>query len=129
MRGTRNRCRPVVACALLLLASAWGCGPADTEPPAALNPAPPIRNAFIVQIISFDGAIAAYRSENGHVPEGTGFQVLRDAGLTNVPSEDPWGGKLRYSGSGQDYEFASAGPDKAWGTKDDVRIKNGRSAN
>lgn len=101
-------------------------GTADDTPPAALNPAPPIRKAFIARMVSFDSAIQGIRIGSGHVPEGDGVQVVRDAGISNFPSEDPWGGEIRYTGSGPDYEITSAGPDRAWGTKDDVRIRNGR---
>ena len=114
------------ACGLLALLVACSCATGDSEPPVALNPAPPIRKAFIAKMVSFDSAFAGIRTESGQVPQGTSIQVVRDAGISNFPAEDPWGGEVRYSGSGMDYEITSAGPDKAWGTKDDVRIKNGQ---
>ena len=123
--------RPIIriaamACGLLALLAACSGTAEDNQPPAALNPAPPIRRAFIDKMISFDHAFVAIRTESGQVPQGTSIQVVRDAGISNFPAEDPWGGEIRYSGSGMDYEISSAGPDKAWGTKDDVMIKNGR---
>lgn len=113
-----------LAAAALLL---FSCSGEPAEPPAALNAAPPIRRAFVDRMLSFHPAIEALRLETGQVPEGEGVAVLREAGLTNFPAEDPWGGEIRYSGSGTEYEITSAGPDKAWGTADDVRIRNGKS--
>jgi hypothetical protein len=77
-------------------------------------------------MLSFHPAIEASRLETGEVPQGEGVAVLREAGLSNFPAEDPWGGEITYSGSGNEYEIRSAGPDKAWGTKDDVLILNGK---
>ena len=120
--ATRKTCAALFAAVLLSACS----GGTDDTPPAALNPAPPIRKAFIDRMLSFDAALQGVRVESGHFPEGQGVLVVREAGISNFPSEDPWGGEIRYSGSGSGYEISSAGPDKAWGTKDDVRIRDGR---
>ena len=112
-----------LSCAALLFS---GCSEEPAKPPVALNAAPPIRKAFVDRMLSFDPAIQAIRVEAGQVPEGEGVAVVREAGLSNFPAEDPWGGEVRYSGSGAEYEISSFGPDKAWGTADDIRIRNGR---
>lgn len=117
--------------ALAALLGAWalllsGCSDEPAEPPPNLNAAPPIRQAFVDRMLSFHPAIEAARMESGQIPQGEGVAVLREAGLSNFPAEDPWGGEILYSGAGTEYEISSAGPDKAWGTKDDVRIRNGK---
>jgi len=59
------------------------------------------------------------------VPEGRRVEVLHEAGITGVSTEDPWGNRLRYEGGGGHYAFSSAGPDKSWNTADDIRIEDG----
>jgi hypothetical protein len=39
--------------------------------------------------------------------------------------QDPWGQSLRYERKNADYRVISAGPDKQFGTSDDVRFKTG----
>jgi hypothetical protein len=115
-----------MACGIVALFGACSGTVQDSEPPAALNPAPPIRKAFIDRMLSFNTAFVGIRTESGKVPEGTTIQAVREAGITNFPAEDPWGGEIHYSGSGLDYEISSAGPDKVWKTKDDILIRNGQ---
>ena len=97
----------------------------EAEIPANINPIIPIRNAFIDRLVSLDQPIQGFKAETGHVPEGNSMSVVRDAGISPVPDKDPWGGSVEYSGSGLDYEIKSAGPDKRWGTKDDITVRNG----
>ena len=109
--------------ALLTVALVTACGKSNNEqPPAALNPAPPLRKAFTASLIGSGTLIRNYGIENGGVPKGKGVAVLVAAGLKSVPQTDPWGEKVRYVGSGLHYKLSSAGPDRQWGTKDDIVV-------
>lgn len=109
-----------------VLAAMAACeGKSSGPPPAAFNPGPPIRKAFIVSLESANDAITQYQVDNGQIPQGEGMEVLLKAGIRSIPSVDPWGGKVRYEGRGNNYTLSSAGPDRRWGTQDDVVVKNG----
>ncbi len=117
----------------LLLAGNLACSSESTESqeeevniPAAFNPAPPIRRAFIVKLQVLDRQIQGYRAMQGTYPVGEGIAVLHAAGITSAPSSDPWNNAVIYKGESDRYEFASAGPDRAWKTKDDIKIVNGK---
>jgi len=111
-----------VATGFILILLAAGCGKSDNEPPAALNPAPAMRKAFMVSLKTAGEQVRNYAIENGHVPEGDSVEVPIAAGLRTTPSMDPWGNAVQYKGEGNHYSFSSAGPDKQWGTKDDIVI-------
>ncbi len=108
--------------ALLAVALVTACGKSNNEPPAALNPAPPLRKAFTLSLIGSGTLIRNYGIENDGVPKGKGVAVLVAAGLKSIPRTDPWGEKVRYVGSGLHYKLSSAGPDRQWGTKDDIVV-------
>jgi|GEM_PF-1477909 hypothetical protein len=108
------------------LAAVTACeGKSSGPPPAAFNPGPPIREAFIASLESANDAILQYQIDNGHVPQGKGMEVLLKAGIRSIPSVDPWGDKVLYDGEGNSYTLSSAGPDRQWGTRDDIVVKNG----
>ncbi len=114
----------LVAGVLLLALS--GCGSSDSEPPAAINPAPATRKAFALSLQAAAAQIAQYQASNGAVPEGDGTGVLLSAGLRSIPQVDPWGGEVQYHGAGNSYRLSSAGPDNRWGTADDIVIEDGQ---
>lgn len=113
--------RAAAVCLLLLAGVFVGCG-GDNEPPAAINPGPPIRKAFLLSLDSAAMQIRTYAMQNGSVPEGEGVQTLFAAGVRSVPENDPWGGTVRYEGRGRSFTLSSAGPDGRWGTKDDCVV-------
>ena len=111
---------------LAVLAALGSCeGKSSGPPPAAFNPGPPIRKAFIASLESANDAILQYQVDNGQIPQGKVMDVLLKAGIRSIPSIDPWGGKVRYDGEGNSYTLSSAGPDRQWGTQDDVVVRNG----
>jgi hypothetical protein len=112
--------------ALASLASLAACGSSSDEPPAALNPGPPIRKAFILSLQTAASEIGRYQMMNGEVPQGEGVEVLYKARLMSVPQTDPWDDPVRYHGEGSTYTLSSAGPDRRWGTPDDIVIENGQ---
>lgn len=113
---------PMLIATVAVTFLAAGCGKSNNEPPAALNPAPAMRKAFIVSLKTAGEQVRNYAIQNGHVPEGEGVEVPIAAGLRTTPRVDPWGNAVRYKGKGNHYSFSSAGPDKQWGTKDDILI-------
>jgi len=131
MRPETNRKLLSVAAISLGMACLLGlfiaCGSSSSEPPAALNPAPPIRKAFLVSLQVAGTQIAQYETMHGHVPEGDGMGVLLAAGMRSVPQMDPWGNEVKYHGSGSSYTLSSAGPDGQWGTPDDIVIEDGQA--
>jgi hypothetical protein len=67
-----------------------------------------------------DGRIQQARQNEGQLPETqAGRQMVDDI-------QDPWGQTLRYERQGGDYRVISAGPDKQFGTGDDLRFKQGK---
>jgi hypothetical protein len=118
----------LVAALFAALGSAAGCSKSeDSGPPAALNPAPPIRAAFVVSLQATASEISQYEALNGgQPPQGDGVGVLFAAGLRSAPQEDPWGREVRYHGEGGSYRLESAGPDGRWGTPDDIVIVDGQ---
>ena len=123
LRASTTRWTVFAAAVLLLVFT--GCGSSGDEPPAALNPAPPVRKAFIVSLSVVAQQISQYQMMNGHVPEGDGVAALYQARITSAPQLDPWGNEVRYHGEGASYTLSSAGPDQEWGTKDDILFENG----
>ena len=123
LRANGTRLAVFLAAALILASAA--CGSSSDEPPAALNPAPPVRKAFIVSLTIVAQQINQYQMMNGQVPEGEGVSALYRARISSAPQIDPWGNEVRYRGEGNSYTLSSAGPDQQWGTKDDIVIENG----
>lgn len=124
MRENPFRWRVPLAAAFLLVLCA--CGSSSDEPPAALNPGPPIRKAFIVSLEAGAQEISQYQLMNGDPPQGDGVQSLYSAGLRSVSAKDPWDGDVRYHGEGRHWTLSSAGPDTQWGTRDDIVFEDGR---
>lgn len=68
------------------------------------------------------GVVARYRdSQDGGCPPDLG--AMRDAGLVDTPPTDPWGNAYAVKCSPDASETSSAGPDKQWGTADDISKK------
>ncbi len=114
-----------VLCAVMVLALLTGCGKSDHEPPAAINPIPPIRNAFKLSMDAVASQIRNYAIENGQVPQGDDVSALLKAGIRDAPQVDPWNTPVHYHGEGGTFVLSSAGPDRKWGTSDDIVIKGG----
>jgi hypothetical protein len=123
VRASRTQWTVFVAAGLLLASAA--CGSPGDEPPAALNPAPPVRKAFVVSLTVAAQQISQYQMMNGQVPEGDSVAALNQTRMISAPQTDPWGNEVRYHGEGASYTLSSAGPDRRWGTKDDIVIENG----
>ena len=80
-------------------------------------------------IASIESAIDLYEMDNGRFPDSLQNLVskgsepnwsgpyLKKAEQLN----DPWGTQFQYTKSGNSYTIVSAGPDKAFGTADDVK--------
>ena len=115
----------VVLAAISAIALLTACGKSDNEPPAALNPIPPIRNAFKLSLGAVATQVRNYAVENGHVPEGDDVTALLKAGIRDAPQIDPWNTQVRYHGEGTTFVLSSAGPDRKWGTPDDIVIRGG----
>ena len=72
-------------------------------------------------------AISAYQMENGKLPES--LQNLLDKGpMSGTPFlskpenlKDPWGMDYQYTKQGDDFTVVSAGPDKSYGSADDIK--------
>jgi len=114
-----------VLAAISAIALLTACGKSDKEPPAAINPIPPIRNAFKLSLGAVATQIRNYAVENGHVPEGEDVSALLKAGIRDAPQVDPWNTQVRYHGEGTSFVLSSAGPDKKWATPDDIVIRGG----
>ncbi len=102
-----------------------GCGKSGHEPPAAVNPIPPIRNAFKLSMNAVASQIRNYAIENGQVPQGDDVSALLKAGIRDAPQVDPWNTPVHYHGEDNTFVLSSAGPDKKWGTSDDIVVKGG----
>ena len=110
--------------ALLVLLVGLGCSSADEQAfKEGLNPAPPIRKAFVVSLEVNAQQIDQYVMMRGEAPQGDGAEVLQQAGIRGMPTKDPWDGEVRYHGEGTHYTLSSAGPDTQWETKDDIVIQ------
>lgn len=76
-------------------------------------------------ISAIESAIDLYEMDNGRFPdslqnlvdESKGQAYLKKAEQLN----DPWGTQFQYTKSVSSYSIVSAGPDKAFGTADDVK--------
>lgn len=69
--------------------------------------------------------LTQYASMQGSYPEGDLGKALGPY-MARVPSRDPWGTGYRYERRGEEsYELRSAGPDREFGTGDDVVMENG----
>ena len=113
----------IAACALGVLAGLGGCSKSEEDAvKAGFDPGPPIRKAFAASLQVYASQISQRESVSGHVPEGDGVSVLEQAGIRGVPNTDPWGNEVRYHGEGDRFTLSSAGPDRQWGTKDDIVI-------
>ena len=72
-------------------------------------------------------AISAYEMENGRLPDG--LQNLLDKGPMSGTAfvkkaeslKDPWGTEYQYTKQGEDFTVVSAGPDKSFGSSDDIK--------
>jgi hypothetical protein len=120
-----NACRSTVwgLCVLVMLVG-LGCSSADEQAfKEGLNPAPPIRKAFLVSLEVYAQQIDQYVMMRGEAPQGDGVEVVQQAGIRGVPTKDPWDGEVRYHGEGAHYTLSSAGPDTQWETKDDIVIQ------
>lgn len=123
--GSRRTLPAVVLAAVVAITLLTACGNSGNEPPAAINPIPPIRNAFKLSLDAVATQIRNYAVENGHVPEGDDVSALLKAGIRDAPQVDPWNTPVRYHGQGSSFVLSSAGPDKKWGTPDDIVIRGG----
>ncbi|MDE2126403.1 MAG: type II secretion system major pseudopilin GspG [Armatimonadetes bacterium] len=89
-------------------------------------------------IKSFDDALDMYKADIGEYPTNDqGLNALLTKSdpkwngpylknQTSIPL-DPWGTPYKYQipgGSGRDYDISSAGPDKQFGTADDIQSWN-----
>ncbi len=124
-RKTSASSLAAVLFAAVVLTLFAGCGKSGHEPPAAINPIPPIRNAFKLSMDAVAGQIRNYAIENGQVPQGDDVSALLKAGIRDAPQVDPWNTPVRYRGEGNAFVLSSAGPDKKWGTSDDIVVKGG----
>lgn len=66
-------------------------------------------------------AVEFFRVEKGRLP-GSLDDLVKDGLMGSVP-EDPWGGSYRLRGDAAGYAVESAGPDRKYGTPDDVLVK------
>ncbi|MEO0322408.1 MAG: type II secretion system protein GspG [Myxococcota bacterium] len=71
-------------------------------------------------------AAEAYFLERGVCPARV--MALVDEGYVDRASRslDPWDGEFKLTCDGGDIEVASAGPDRSWGTRDDIRVPGDR---
>ncbi len=73
-------------------------------------------------------AVDLYETDNGNLPDGLNNLITKGAEpMWNGPyikdgkvPEDPWGTAFQYTKKDNSYEIRSAGPDKSFGTEDDV---------
>lgn len=89
-------------------------------------PQPSIENEMdlelaMIQAEMLHEAVVFFTSEKDRAP--TSLQELVDEGLMGSVPEDPWGGAYRLRTTGDTVVVESAGPDKSFGTDDDVRHK------
>jgi len=66
-------------------------------------------------------AVEFFRVERGSLPGS--LDVLVKEGLMGTIPEDPWGGTYRMRKTGSGFVVESAGPDRQYGTSDDVRVE------
>jgi hypothetical protein len=88
---------------------------------AKTGPWASLKIQLVRQIMSTDaGQIALYKNQHGNLPAT--FSDLGTPSQTNmVFSADPWGMQLKYvPQSNGHFELRSAGPDKVFGTLDDI---------
>ena len=100
---------------IVLAGLARGATVVDTE--EMLWPDPRDRTA--VHLGALSHALQAYAQEHGELP----------ATLAAVPPPlnraDEWGGEIRYHRDGPVFSLRSAGPDRQFGTPDDIVIEDG----
>lgn len=86
---------------------------------AAIAFSEPQKLEVTTDMVSIAMAIDKYRQENRYLPAGLELLPLDENRLT-----DPWGERYRYEQKDERSEFdlVTAGEDKTFGTKDDVRL-------
>jgi len=80
-------------------------------------------------IAAIESAIDMYEVDNGKFPDSLQNLVTKGSEpnwsgpyIKKAESlNDPWGTQFQYTKSGNTYTLTSAGPDKAFGTADDVK--------
>ena len=80
-----------------------------------------ILKAAQLDIDSFIGACEQYRKDNGSLPDGPKGLYGKDEYLIQQRVVDPWGNNYKYTFSTNGVAMESAGPDRQWGTADDLR--------
>lgn len=114
----------MAALAVCLLLAGSGCSKTEEQAvQEGLNPATPIRKAFMTSLEVYAQQIDQIVMMRGEAPQGDGVGVLQEAGMRGVPTKDPWDGEVRYHGEGAHYTLSSAGPDTQWETADDIVIQ------
>lgn len=84
-------------------------------------------NAAKQGISVIESAISRYEIDNGKLPDSLQDLVKPsgDMGTKYIRKEeglkDPWGTEYQYTKSGYDFTVVSAGPDKNFGSGDDVK--------
>ena len=84
------------------------------------------RNAAKQGISVIESAVARYEIDNSRLPDSLQSLVAKGAdGSSYIKKaeglKDPWGTEYGYSKQGYDFTVTSAGPDKNFGTEDDVK--------
>jgi hypothetical protein len=75
----------------------------------------------VSQLINMDaGQIALYKGQHGKLPDALG-DLGKPSEKNLFFTSDPWGTKLKYTKLEDDhFELTSAGPDREFGTSDDI---------
>ena len=86
-----------------------------------------LKNAAKQGVSVIESAVARYEIDNGKLPDSLQNLVNKsgDMNVTYIRKaeglKDPWGTEYQYSKQGYDFTVSSAGPDKNFGTEDDVK--------
>ncbi|SRR5258705_11252 len=76
-----------------------------------------------LDIDSFIDACEQYQKDNGTLPAGPDGLYGKDAYLLKQRVLDPWGNRYKYAFATNRVAMESAGPDRQWGTDDDLRCE------
>src|SRR5258705_2065627 len=82
-----------------------------------------LRKRAELEMDSFIGASEQYEKDNGTLPAGPDGLYGKEAYLLQQRVLDPWDNRYKYTFATNRVAMESAGPDRHWGTDDDLHRK------